>query len=201
MGSYAETFNHFTPPLLEAEYRPISTHSSQPTIFPHPTLRMRVYVLALLLICLGLLADAAPRKKGGRRRVKERGRSMKDKKTRVWFQAESKEQCAQDPPEQIFTDVKPHTLCNEVNTTICICSTKDDPSKDSATWKFRCGECSFKWSVMENEEEADAAEDATNEIEDASEEKEKSKSPKDRKAKRKRIRNKQKNKKSKRRNN
>merc|ERR1711890_228451 len=109
----------------------------------------------------------------GRRRNKARGRSMKESKTRVWFQAETKEQCAQDPPEEIFADVKPHTLCNEVNT-ICICSTKDDPSKDSATWEFRCGECSFKWSVVDNDEESDGTEDEkNNEIEDASVENEK----------------------------
>merc|ERR1719509_234897 len=117
-------------------------------------------------------------------RRRNKGRSMKEKKTRVWFQAETKEECAQEPPQELFTDVKPLTLCNEINTTICICSTKDDPSKDSATWKFRCGECTFKWSVMENEEESVASEEEENEIEDVSVEKEKTKTPKSRKNKR-----------------
>jgi len=115
------------------------------------------------------------------------GREMKGQ--RVWYPADLQTNCTAAPPEELNTDVKPSSLCQETNTTICICSTKDNPPNESATWRLRCGECKFKWSAFEDEvEEAENNENVTERAEV------KKKTPKKRQNQRQRIRNKMKGK-------
>jgi len=156
---------------------------------------MRLLLFAILLFSATLLSEAGAKRKGPKR---NRGRSdgTKMKKTRSWFQADSEENCTSPLPEVINSVEKPVSLCDEMNTTVCICSTRDDITSDSAKWKFKCGECKFKWSII-TEEEEDEDTEANDEGEEESDEDEEKQTPKSRKNKRQKIRNKMKQKKNK----
>merc|ERR1711972_99566 len=97
------------------------------------TLNMKAILVLLLATCL--LVEAA--KEGGRpRNAKNNNKSKKpktetvrgrhaDKGERVWHVAASEEECGDASAVLYQSHDKPYDLCNEVNSTINVCTTRD----------------------------------------------------------------------------
>merc|ERR1711926_50982 len=97
------------------------------------TLNMKAILVLLLATCL--LVEAA--KEGGRPRRRQNNNKSKKPKTepvrgrhgdkgeRVWHVAASKEECGDASAVLYQSHDKPYDLCNEVNSTINVCTTRD----------------------------------------------------------------------------
>merc|ERR1712241_1544485 len=152
-----------------------------------PTLNMKAILVLLLVTCL--LVEASRDGKQRRRQNNNKAKKTKtesvrgrhgDKGERVWHVAASKEECGDASAILYQSHDKPYDLCNEVNTTINVCTTRDtemvptvdvteevDESeneiearhnmdevyqpKEGAEWDFKTGTCVFRLS-MEHEE-------------------------------------------------
>merc|ERR1712054_142880 len=96
------------------------------------TLNMKAILVLLLATCL--LVEAA--KEGGRPRRRQNNNKSKKPKTepvrgrhgdkgeRVWHVAASKEECGDASAVSYQSHDKPYDLCNEVNSTINVCTTR-----------------------------------------------------------------------------
>merc|ERR1712173_16253 len=152
-----------------------------------PTLNMKAILVLLLVTCL--LVEASRDGKQRRRQNNNKAKKTKtesvrgrhgDKGERVWHVAASKEECGDASAILYQSHDKPYDLCNEVNTTINVCTTRDtemvpavdmteevDESeneiearhdmdevyqpKEGAEWEFKTGTCVYRLS-MEHEE-------------------------------------------------
>merc|ERR1712179_248309 len=79
---------------------------------------------------------------------------------RVWHEAGTEEDCGNFT--SLHSDEKPSELCTEVeiNTTVCLCTTRDTTIKETETivnteveWTFKCGTCQMKLFFDEKENE------------------------------------------------
>merc|ERR1711994_1187631 len=80
---------------------------------------------------------------------------------RVWHEAETEEDCGNFT--SLRSDEKPSELCTEqveINTTVCLCTTRDTTIKETETivnteveWTFKCGTCQMKLFFDEKENE------------------------------------------------
>merc|ERR1711879_227070 len=80
---------------------------------------------------------------------------------RVWHEAETEEDCGNFT--SLHSDEKPSELCTEqveINTTVCLCTTRDTAIKETETivnteveWTFKCGTCQMKLFFDEKENE------------------------------------------------
>merc|ERR1712173_240193 len=156
-----------------------------------PTLNMKAILVLLLVTCLLVEAsrDGKQRRRQNNKKAKKtktesvRGRHG-DKGERVWHVAASKEECGDASAILYQSHDKPYDLCNEVNTTINVCTTRDtemvpavdmtedvDESeneiearhdmdevyqpKEGAEWDFKTGTCVFRLSMEHGEGEED----------------------------------------------
>merc|ERR1711979_85235 len=60
---------------------------------------------------------------------------------------------------ELYSEEKPSDLCEEANTTFCICAARENIAEENnvteqPTWQFRCGACQLKWSVEKDEDES-----------------------------------------------
>merc|ERR1712083_1004050 len=62
---------------------------------------------------------------------------------RWWHVAENKASC--DNYTSLMSQDKPSSLCSEVGTSFCVCSTRTQPGEGATAWQFRCGTCGMKW--------------------------------------------------------
>merc|ERR1712173_498654 len=94
-----------------------------------PTLDMKAILVLLLVTCL-LVEAKRPRNAKNNNKSKKpktetvRGRHA-DKGERVWHVAASKEECGDASAVLYQSHDKPYDLCNEVNSTINVCTTRD----------------------------------------------------------------------------
>merc|ERR1711970_1432555 len=114
---------------------------------------MKVFLLALFAV---LLVSAEGRKIGKRNGKQGGGKEKSQATRRVFHIAETEESCGNYT--ELLTEEKPSDLCEEGNTTFCICVTRENISEDhnniteQQTWQFRCGTCQLKWSVDKDEQ-------------------------------------------------
>merc|ERR1712241_271684 len=156
-----------------------------------PTLNMKAILVLLLVTCL--LVEASRDGKQRRRQNNNKAKKTKtesvrgrhgDKGERVWHVAASKEECGDASAILYQSHDKPYDLCNEVNTTINVCTTRDtemvptvdvteevDESeneiearhnmdevyqpKEGAEWDFKAGTCVFRLRMEHEEGEED----------------------------------------------
>merc|ERR1712061_938945 len=102
---------------------------------------------------------------------------------------------------ELYSEEKPSDMCEEANTTFCICVTRENISEENngvteqPTWQFRCGACQLKWSIEKDEEEEEDSKEGDKKVK--KEKKKLTKSEKKRKEERTKMRKKLKVKKSK----
>merc|ERR1711970_971972 len=115
---------------------------------------MKVFLLALFAV---LLVSAEGRKIGKRNGKQGGGKEKIQATRRVFHIAETEENCGNYT--ELLSEEKPSDLCEEGNTTFCICVTRENMGEDDnniteqQTWQFRCGTCQLKWSVEKVEED------------------------------------------------
>merc|ERR1711981_1477627 len=129
----------------------------------HTQTIMKVFLLALFS---ALLVSAEGRRRIGKRNGKHAGGKERSQQAtrRVFHMAETEENCGNYT--ELYSEEKPSDLCEEANTTFCICATRENISEENNavteqpthTWQFRCGACELKWSVEKDEEEEDSKE-------------------------------------------
>merc|ERR1711913_41195 len=128
--------------------------------------RQTIMMVFLLALFSALLVSAEGRRKIGKRNGKHAGGKERSQQAtrRVFHVAETEENCGNYT--ELYSEEKPSDLCEEANTTFCICATRENISEENNavteqpthTWQFRCGACELKWSVEKDEEEEDSKE-------------------------------------------
>merc|ERR1711892_222408 len=118
-------------------------------------LRMKLPLfLGIVALSLSFLAAAVEAGGRGRKGKKVNMKKSQNLSPRVWHLAQLEEDCGNYTT--LHTEAKPVDLCLEVNTTICICSTRDDlNSSVEIEWNYKCGLCNFKWTEVKSEEDLD----------------------------------------------
>merc|ERR1712008_368645 len=121
---------------------------------------MGVKVLSLAVFSVFLLSAEA--RKIGKRNGKHAGGKERSQTTRrVYHVAETEESCGNHT--ELLSEEKPSELCEEANTTFCICVARETVSEENSVtekpeWQFKCGACELKWSVEKVETEEDTTE-------------------------------------------
>merc|ERR1711892_1539512 len=117
-------------------------------------------VLSLAVFSVFLLSAEA--RKIGKRNGKHAGGKERSQTTRrVYHVAETEESCGNYT--ELLSEEKPSELCEEANTTFCICVARETLSEENSVtekpeWQFKCGACELKWSVEKVETEEDTTE-------------------------------------------
>merc|ERR1712048_816000 len=80
-----------------------------------------------------------------------------EKGPRVWHLTETETDCGNFT--SLYGEEKPSELCNEVNVTLCLCSTRNTVTIDGETqveegaeWSFKCGSCELRLVFDEKED-------------------------------------------------
>merc|ERR1712008_42665 len=108
---------------------------------------MGVKVLSLAVFSILLLSTEA--RKIGKRNGKHAGGKERSRATRrVYHVAETEESCGNYT--ELLSEEKPSELCEEANTTFCICVARETISEENSVtekpeWQFKCGACELKW--------------------------------------------------------
>merc|ERR1711874_11807 len=87
-----------------------------------------------------------------------RGRARQEKGPRVWHLSETETETECGNFTSLYREEKPSELCNEVNATLCVCSTRNTVESDGeilveegAEWSFKCGSCELRLVFDEKE--------------------------------------------------
>merc|ERR1712210_431028 len=88
-----------------------------------------------------------------------RGNKRQEKKgARVWHLAVTETETECGNFTSLYREEKPAELCTEVNSSLCVCSTRNTLTKDGETqveedaeWSFKCGSCELRLVFDEKE--------------------------------------------------
>merc|ERR1711915_791667 len=87
-----------------------------------------------------------------------RGKKRAEKGPRVWHLAVTETETDCGNFTSLYREEKPSELCTEVNSSLCVCSTRNTVTRDGETqveddaeWSFKCGTCELRLVFDEKE--------------------------------------------------
>merc|ERR1712183_865803 len=87
-----------------------------------------------------------------------KGNKRQEKGPRVWHLAVTETETDWGNFSSLYREEKPSELCTEVNSSLCVCSTRNTVTRDGETqveddaeWSFKCGTCELRLVFDEKE--------------------------------------------------